>query len=72
MWGQVAADSGFYVMAYDVPSGTTYDPGEKPFFLSLRGETADEVTVFWEKLSEGRERCGAAGAGAARAPLRNA
>ncbi len=53
MWGQVAADNGFHVMAYDVPSETTWDLGEKSFFLSLRGDTADEVTAFWEKLSEG-------------------
>ena len=53
MWGQVTANTGFHVMAYDVPSATSYDPGEKPFFLSLRGETAEEVTEFWEKLSDG-------------------
>lgn len=53
MWGQVAADDGFHVMAYDVPSATSYDPGDKPFFLSLRGETAEEVTELWEKLAEG-------------------
>lgn len=53
MWGQVTADSGFHVMAYDVPSTTSYDPGDKPFFLSLRGETAEEVIALWEKLSQG-------------------
>lgn len=53
MWGQVTADNGFHVMAYDVPSATSYDPGEKPFFLSLRGETTEEVTDLWEALSEG-------------------
>ena len=53
MWGQVTADNGFHVMAYDVPSATSYDPGDKPFFLSLRGETADEVTTLWEKLADG-------------------
>jgi PhnB protein len=53
MWGQVTADNGFHVMAYDVPSATSYDPGDKPFFLSLRGETTDEVTALWEKLSAG-------------------
>lgn len=27
MWVKVVADGGFHVMAYDVPSATTYDPG---------------------------------------------
>ncbi|MGX1759293.1 VOC family protein [Streptomyces lydicus] len=53
MWGQVAADNGFRVMAYDVPSGQPWDQGENAFFLSLRGETAEEVTAYWEKLTEG-------------------
>ncbi|WP_327235628.1 VOC family protein [Streptomyces sp. NBC_01317] len=52
MWGQVTADNGFHVMAYDVPSGRPWDQGENAFFLSLRGETADEVTTYWEKLTE--------------------
>ena len=51
MWGQVAADSGFRVMAYDVPSHMSWNPGEIPFFVVLRGDTADEITAFWTKLS---------------------
>ena len=38
MWGQVAADNGFHVMAYDVPSATPWNAGEIPFFVSIRGE----------------------------------
>lgn len=53
MWGQVLAENGFHVMAYDVPSGMGYDRGENSFFVSLRGKTVDEVTGFWEKLSDG-------------------
>ncbi|MFC8075311.1 VOC family protein [Streptomyces sp. NPDC057307] len=53
MWGQVAAENGFKVMAYDVPSSQPWDQGENAFFLSLRGETAEEVTGYWEKLTEG-------------------
>jgi PhnB protein len=53
MWGQVAAESGFRVMAYDVPSRTPWNPGEIPFFVSVRGNAADEITRYWEKLSEG-------------------
>jgi PhnB protein len=37
-WGQVQADNGFRVMAYDVP---------------VRGETVEEVTGYWEKLTAG-------------------
>lgn len=53
MWGQVAADNGFRVMAYDVPSRLPWDQGENAFFVSLRGEAAEEVTAYWDKLSEG-------------------
>ncbi|MFD7664883.1 VOC family protein [Streptomyces sp. NPDC059788] len=53
MWGQVTAGSGFRVMAYDVPAHLPWNQGENAFFLSLRGETAEEITAYWEKLSEG-------------------
>ncbi|RCG26893.1 VOC family protein [Sphaerisporangium album] len=53
MWGQVAADSGFRVMAYDVPSRMPWNQGENAFFVSLRGQTTEEVTAYWEKLSAG-------------------
>lgn len=53
MWGQVLAENGFHVMAYDVPSRMAYDPGENSFFVSLRGETVEEVTGYWEKLCDG-------------------
>ncbi|MFI9756717.1 VOC family protein [Streptomyces sp. NPDC051963] len=53
MWGQVAADSGFRVMAYDVPSHLPWDQGENAFFVSLRGETVEEITTHWERLSAG-------------------
>lgn len=53
MWGQVLAGNGFHVMAYDVPSRLAYDRGENSFFVSVRGETVEEVTGYWEKLAEG-------------------
>lgn len=67
MWGQVAADSGFRVMAYDVPMAeqssqpdaplTRRENGmtltRQPFFISLRGTDVDEVSELWQKLSEG-------------------
>jgi len=53
MWGQATGDSGFRVMAYDVPSGMPWDPGENSFFVSLRGDTVEEITAYWEELSAG-------------------
>lgn len=53
MWGQVAAENGFAVMAYDVPSRLDWNPGEIPFFLSVRGNDADEISAYWKKLAEG-------------------
>ncbi|MDH6117870.1 VOC family protein [Kitasatospora sp. GAS204B] len=53
MWGQVAAASGFRVMAYDVPARMPWQQGENAFFVSLRGETTEEVTGYWEKLAAG-------------------
>jgi len=51
MWGQVEAESGFRIMAYDVPSRLGYAPGEIPFFVSLRGTEAGELKSLWEKLA---------------------
>ncbi len=53
MWGQVAGDSGFRVMAYDVPGRLPWEQGRDAFFVSVRGTSAEEVTRYWEGLSEG-------------------
>jgi len=53
MWGQVQAANGFHVMAYDVPGSQTYDAGDKPVFVSIRGTDGDEITGYWKGLSEG-------------------
>ncbi|MFD1713143.1 VOC family protein [Amnibacterium flavum] len=55
VWGQVAAPSGFRVMAYDVPSSRAWSRGDDPFFVSVRGAAGDEdaLTASWEKLAEG-------------------
>lgn len=52
MWGQVLSGNGFHVMAYDVPASTPYDAGVNPVFVSVRGETAEEITEYWKGLSE--------------------
>ncbi|MFD9125829.1 VOC family protein [Kitasatospora sp. NPDC059571] len=53
MWGETVADSGFHVMAYDVPSATAWDQGDKPFFVSVRGDDTDEIDALWQRLAEG-------------------
>ena len=53
MWGQVDSPNGFRVMAYDVPLGTPWYQGENSYFVSLRGDTAEEIKPLWRKLSEG-------------------
>ncbi|WP_326549743.1 VOC family protein [Micromonospora sp. NBC_01813] len=53
MWGQVRAADGFHVMAYDVPARLGYDQGENAYFVSVRGESVEEVTGYWEKLVDG-------------------
>lgn len=53
MWGQVLADNGFHVMAYDVPPHLPYEAGVNPVFVSVRGTDPDEITTFWTALSEG-------------------
>ncbi|MFM9607446.1 VOC family protein [Streptomyces niveiscabiei] len=53
MWGEVRADNGFHVMAYDVPSHLPWNQGENPFFVSVRGDDTAEVTALWEKLADG-------------------
>lgn len=53
MWGQVAGDNGFRVMAYDVPSRMSWQPGENAYFVSVRGSSADEITSYWKGLSDG-------------------
>lgn len=53
IWGQVSSQDGFHVMAYDVPSTTPWNPGEIPFFVSVRGDDAGQLTDYWQKLSKG-------------------
>ena len=65
VFGRLAASSGFSLMAYDVPGAerpapagtTTRRDGmtltTERFFVSVQGDSADEVGGFWEKLSDG-------------------
>ena len=53
MWGQVSSPDGFRVMAYDVPAARPWSRGDDPFFVSVRGRDAEEITGYFKKLSEG-------------------
>jgi PhnB protein len=67
VWGAVEADNGFRVMAYDVPGRTGTEVAEipatrrengmtltgQPFFVSVRGESVEEVGELWKGLAEG-------------------
>lgn len=64
VFGQVVTDQGLCVMAYDIPGRdapftgtTTREHGatitDQPFFVSLTGESLDELTPYWERLCDG-------------------
>jgi PhnB protein len=53
MWGQVAGENGFRVMAYDVPESLAWEPGAIPFFVSVRGDSEDELKGYWDSLAAG-------------------
>lgn len=65
VFGLAAADNGFRVMAYDVPGARGAAPAgstrrengmtitDQPFFVSVRGQTLDEVRAVWDGLAEG-------------------
>ncbi|WP_250038361.1 VOC family protein [Paractinoplanes maris] len=66
VFGQVTADNGFSIMAYDVPSQaapaaaptvTTRENGltltGERFFVAIGGDTAEEVSLLWDKLADG-------------------
>lgn len=67
VFGQVHNDDGFRVMAYDIPGpseassnkagSTRRENGvtitDQPFFLSVRGESPDEVQGYWDALAAG-------------------
>ncbi len=53
VWGQVSADNGFRIMAYDVYDHLPWDQGKDPFFVSVRGSDSDELDGYWSKLADG-------------------
>ena len=53
VWGQVEADNGFRVMAYDVYPFLEWERGKDPFFVSVRGNDPAELQSFWDRLADG-------------------
>jgi PhnB protein len=53
IWGQVIAESGFRVMAYDVPAACPWDQGTDAFFVSVRSDSTDEIEALWGQLAVG-------------------
>lgn len=53
VWGQVTAENGFRIMAYDVYPFLEWDQGKDPFFVSVRGTDASELQGLWDKLMDG-------------------
>lgn len=64
VFSRLESDNGFRVMAYDIPgreepfTATTgrqngMTATNQPFFLSVRAETLEEATEYWNRLSEG-------------------
>lgn len=52
-FGQVVGANGFQVMAYDVPSSVSYDQGDKSVFVSVRGDSDEEISELWGRLAHG-------------------
>ncbi|GAA1749012.1 VOC family protein [Aeromicrobium alkaliterrae] len=52
-WGQVTTRAGFRIMAFDVWDHLPWEQGDHAFYVSVRGDDADELRGYWERLSEG-------------------
>lgn len=55
VFGQVTTEAGFRIMAFDVWPDQPHDQGANAFYVFVHGDDADEVTRYWEGLSEGAE-----------------
>lgn len=55
IWGQVRNETGFRMMAYDVQTSKSWNPGENAFYMVLESNTTTELTGYWDKLAESAE-----------------
>ena len=53
IWGQVAAESGFKIMAFDATSQIPFDKGQNAFYVAARFGSNPEIKASWEKLTSG-------------------
>lgn len=53
IWGQVASEDGFRIMAYDVQADRQHDAGTNAFYVSVRATSIDEIQAQWEALADG-------------------
>lgn len=53
MWGQVAAENGFKVMAFDAPEQFPFEKGQNAFYVAVNFSIGNEAKSAWEKLSRG-------------------
>jgi PhnB protein len=53
IWGQITGEDGIALMAYDVPAGVAWHPGDHAFFVSLRGDDTETVRDLWHRLVQG-------------------
>jgi len=53
MHSQLETPNGLVLMGADTPSSVDYTDGGDLVSVSLSGEDVDELTGYWEKLSEG-------------------
>lgn len=51
IWGEVRSDAGFHVMAFDVPGSRPWAAGTDAFYVSVRGESTEEIAELWERLA---------------------
>ncbi len=52
MHAMLETDSGFTLMASDLPPETEHEPGRN-IAISLSGDDADELRGYWDRLTEG-------------------
>lgn len=55
LWGQVTGEDGIALMAYDVPAGAAWHPGDASFFVSLRGDDTETIRNLWQRLAHGAD-----------------
>lgn len=53
VFGQVATQDGFRIMAFDVATGKPWQQGQNAFYVSLSGADQAEITALWDKLAVG-------------------